>query len=78
MAKNYNKKILTLHMRLNRSADVRVRKLLRAEIERLAQEERELKKKKSQVVYNNRPDPIVSIKTYEIDANGKRVLKEVQ
>lgn len=44
MAKNYNKKILTLHMRLNRSADVRVRKLLRAEIERLAQEERELKK----------------------------------
>jgi len=43
MAKNYNKKILTLHMRLNRSADVRVRKLLRAEIERLAQEERELK-----------------------------------
>jgi len=76
--KNYNKKILTLHMRLNRSADVRVRKLLRAEIDRLAQEERELKKKKNQVIYNNNPDPIVSIKTYEIDENGKRVLKEAQ
>ena len=76
--KNYNKKILTLQMRLNRSADVRVRKLLRAEIERLAQEERELKKKKSQVIYNNKPDPIISIKTYEIDENGKTVLKEIK
>lgn len=44
MKKNYNQKILTLHMRLNRSADVRDRKIIRAEIERLAQEERELKK----------------------------------
>ena len=44
--KNYNKKILTLHMRLNKSADVRVRKIIRAEIDRLAQEERELKKVK--------------------------------
>jgi hypothetical protein len=76
--KNYNKKIITLQMRLNRSADVRVRKLLRAEIERLAQEERELKKKKSQVIYNNKPDPIISIKTYEIDENGKTVLKEIK
>ena len=78
MKKNYNQKILTLHMRLNRSADVRTRKIIRAEIDRLAQEERELKKKKNQVVYNDKPDPVISIKTYEIDANGKRVLKEVK
>lgn len=35
-------------------------------------------KKKNKVVYNNKPDPIVSIKVYEIDANGKRVLVEVR
>lgn len=36
------------------------------------------KNKKNQVIYNNKPDPIVSIKVYEIDANGKRVLVEVR
>ena len=36
------------------------------------------KQKKSQVVYNNKPDPIISIKVYEIDEKGKRVLKEVR
>ena len=35
-------------------------------------------KKKNKAVYNNKPDPVISIKTYEIDANGKRVLKEVK
>jgi len=35
-------------------------------------------KKKNKVVYNNKPDPVISIKIYEIDANGKRVLKEVK
>lgn len=34
--------------------------------------------KQSQIVYNNKPDPIVSIKVYEIDENGKRILKEVR
>ena len=26
------------------------------------------------VVYNNKPDPVVSVKEYEIDGNGKMVL----
>tara|TARA_E500000305_G_C3943720_1_gene198769 strand:- start:234 stop:359 length:126 start_codon:yes stop_codon:yes gene_type:complete len=29
---------------------------------------------KTKTVYNTKPDPIVSIKEYEIDENGKRVL----
>ncbi len=30
--------------------------------------------RKKTIVYNTKPDPIVSIKEYEIDENGKRVL----
>lgn len=30
------------------------------------------------VVYNTKPDPIVSIKEYEIDSNGKLVLVKSQ
>jgi len=29
------------------------------------------------VVYNHKPDPVVSIKEYEIDENGKMVLVKI-
>jgi len=36
--------------------------------------EKAIKSSLKKVVYNTKPDPITSVKTYKIDANGKRVL----